>query len=1174
MAAKKALSRFVAAAIAAPVLVVPLALGAASPAAAASVSTLADFEAGAPAGFFAYGNAGFGVIDVEPGSPDAREGQTETAGVLSYGFDVAPPGSFGGVGHNFATSGDWSDFEGVSFWLRGAGTGAQLQFEIFDGGANADASERFDYTITDDTAGWREVQIPWASFTRSTDFQPEGAPDDGLGLTTMWGYALPAVAGTATVLADDIALYSATDVTPTATLAAATYEVLEGTSAEVQVRLNVAPTAPVTIEYATGDDADPATTPATEGDDYAASAGTLTFAPGVTTQWFPVDTIDDDAEEPNETLAVTLSTPAGAGLGTPSTAVLTILDNDAAPTGPPTGRTLLVEDFEAPLPVGTDGTVPVGWFAAQDPASTVAFATTDTPPAPVPSDEPAPGNTVLSATYDVQAFGVVVNNLTNESATEWTPQDWSTYEGIGFWMHGTGSGTQLFLDLIDNRNPDSTTDDAERFVVDFADNWTGWRFQQFDFADFTRKNINNGAPNDGLTLTELHGFAFGSLATATDAPLTLHVDDVLLYGTAAPVPLTVGFDRAGYEVTEGADAVAAVRLNRASDAPVTVDFTTAEAVGRTATEDPPATLGRDFVSASGTLTIPAGEREATIAVPTLQNAKHEVDETFLIELAGPTGAEFGFVSTATVSIQDDEPIDPALVDDFEAYPWLFDTEGDVDLAVREIPGGDDGEDGTGDGYAGQDIFEGVLDVTHDGSATLGRDFAQGQDWSAYEGLSFWYQGEGDGDTVTMTLADGAADTGATANPDAWVQTWGDEFDGPAGARANPDNWTYETGGWGWGNDELQYYTDSTDNAALDGNGNLVITTREIDPATTELECWYGPCTHTSARLITEQKQEFSYGRIESRVQVPQGSGIWPAVWALGSDFREVGWPQTGEIDIMEFVGRLPNEVFGTIHGPGYSGGASFGDTYEFDGPVYDDWHTFSVEWTPGQINWFVDGIQFHSASPADVAPNEWVFDHPFSLITNVAVGGNFGGQIGDDLVFPQSLTVDYIRVFQAPDTAERFETTFIDDEAGWRQVTVPFADLTRSADQPAGAPRDGLTLTDVQGYAFEFAGSGTVSLDRVYLEEDVAATPVDPGPIDPGPVDPGPVDPGPVAPGPVDPVTPGGEPDHPEPPGLAGHHVDRLCADGSGGAEQDDGAGGHPIILPGRPAGSDTAHTS
>lgn len=244
--------------------------------------------------------------------------------------------------------------------------------------------------------------------------------------------------------------------------------------------------------------------------------------------------------------------------------------------------------------------------------------------------------------------------------------------------------------------------------------------------------------------------------------------------------------------------------------------------------------------------------------------------------------------------------------------------------------------------------------------------------------------------------------------------WSDEFEGAEGAPPNPENWTYETGGGGWGNEELQYYTDTTDNASLDGDGNLVITARQIDPASTDLQCWYGPCTHTSARLITQYKQEFQYGRIESRLRVPEGSGIWPALWMLGTDITEVGWPQTGEIDIMEFVGRTPHEIFGTLHGPGYNGGQAFSGVHDIGGPVPNQWHEFTLEWSPELIVWSVDGTEFHHASPTDLAPNQWVFEHPFFLLTNVAVGGNFGGALGEDFSFPQALTIDYIRVYNAP----------------------------------------------------------------------------------------------------------------------------------------------------------------
>ncbi len=218
--------------------------------------------------------------------------------------------------------------------------------------------------------------------------------------------------------------------------------------------------------------------------------------------------------------------------------------------------------------------------------------------------------------------------------------------------------------------------------------------------------------------------------------------------------------------------------------------------------------------------------------------------------------------------------------------------------------------------------------------------------------------------------------------------------------------------------------------------------------------------------------------------MPDGAaGLWPAFWMLGTNIGEVGWPQSGEIDVMEYVSRNPNEVFGTIHGPGYSGGQAFGRTYTFPQPVAESYHTFSVEWSPDQIRWFVDGINYHNATPADVAPNEWVFNHPFYLIMNLAIGGNFGGTISPDLTFPQQMLVDYVRIYQAPNTSERFEANFVDNFSGWRKITVPFSAFARSAQQPAGAPNDGLGLNQVWGYGITLPAnsSGTFHMDQVQL---------------------------------------------------------------------------------------------
>ncbi|MBT8212677.1 MAG: family 16 glycosylhydrolase, partial [Acidimicrobiia bacterium] len=281
---------------------------------------------------------------------------------------------------------------------------------------------------------------------------------------------------------------------------------------------------------------------------------------------------------------------------------------------------------------------------------------------------------------------------------------------------------------------------------------------------------------------------------------------------------------------------------------------------------------------------------------------------------------------------------------------------------------------------------------------------------------------------------------------------------------------------------FQYYTDDPANAATDGAGNMVLTVREADGS---LDCYYGPCDYTSARLLSKHKAEFAYGRIESRILVPDGEpGLWPAFWSLGTDIDVVNWPQTGEIDFMEYVSRLPDEMFGTIHGPGYSGGQSFGS-----GPVFIDddiYHEYAVEWQPDLIEFYLDGVLYHTATPADVAPNEWVFNDPVYLLLNVAIGGNFGGAISPALELPASMAVDYVRVYQGPDTAERFEATFVDSFEGWQQVEVPFSAFTRNADQPVGAPNDGLTLSEVWGYGFTLPDAGipggTTWIDLVQVE--------------------------------------------------------------------------------------------
>ncbi|TDD28540.1 glycosyl hydrolase family protein [Kribbella turkmenica] len=257
--------------------------------------------------------------------------------------------------------------------------------------------------------------------------------------------------------------------------------------------------------------------------------------------------------------------------------------------------------------------------------------------------------------------------------------------------------------------------------------------------------------------------------------------------------------------------------------------------------------------------------------------------------------------------------------------------------------------------------------------------------------------------AALLQAPANADPQEAAAPTAII--WEDNFDGPAGQAPDQTRWRYDIGGSGWGNNERQYYTNSTRNSALDGNGNLVITARRESGGH---QCHYGTCEYTSARLLTAQTFTHTYGRFEARIKIPRTQGIWPAFWMLGGG----NWPNDGEIDIMENIGREPATVHGTLHGPGYSGAGGIGASYNHpNGWAFaDDFHTFRIDWEPNSIKWFVDGVQYQHRTPADLGGRTWVFDHPFFMIMNVAVGGNWPGYPDGTTVLPQTMTIDYVRV--------------------------------------------------------------------------------------------------------------------------------------------------------------------
>jgi beta-glucanase (GH16 family) len=246
-------------------------------------------------------------------------------------------------------------------------------------------------------------------------------------------------------------------------------------------------------------------------------------------------------------------------------------------------------------------------------------------------------------------------------------------------------------------------------------------------------------------------------------------------------------------------------------------------------------------------------------------------------------------------------------------------------------------------------------------------------------------------------------------PPGYSLTWAEEFDGPSGAPASPATWRQETGGHGWGNRELQYYTDGTANAALDGAGCLAITVRRASPAGAAAR--YGGCRYTSARLISKNLASFRYGLVAAKIKLPNGRGIWPAFWLLGQNLDEAGWPRCGEIDVMENFGTNPAEVSGTVHGPGYSGAGAVTGSLDTGASLADDFHVYSVRWEPDRIRWFADQTMYHSVTTADLHGHPWVFDHDFFLIINVAVGGTASVPPDESVRFPQTMLIDYVRVY-------------------------------------------------------------------------------------------------------------------------------------------------------------------
>jgi beta-glucanase (GH16 family) len=240
--------------------------------------------------------------------------------------------------------------------------------------------------------------------------------------------------------------------------------------------------------------------------------------------------------------------------------------------------------------------------------------------------------------------------------------------------------------------------------------------------------------------------------------------------------------------------------------------------------------------------------------------------------------------------------------------------------------------------------------------------------------------------------------------------WHDEFNGPAGRRPDPRNWRVLTGGGGWGNQELEDYTASAGNVSLNGQGDLAITARRMLSAHGRGNAW----RYTSARLETLGRFQFQYGRIEARIKVPLGAGLWPAFWMLGNDRPRVGWPRSGELDMMEFQGQNPFRLVGTAHGPrGRNGAWQVSRLADSLSPFNQAFHVYGLDWSRNRLVWTVDGRAYGGVTDRDLSRRDrWVFNRPFYVLLNLAVGGFWVGRPPPATHFPAAMLIDWVRVWK------------------------------------------------------------------------------------------------------------------------------------------------------------------
>jgi beta-glucanase (GH16 family) len=301
----------------------------------------------------------------------------------------------------------------------------------------------------------------------------------------------------------------------------------------------------------------------------------------------------------------------------------------------------------------------------------------------------------------------------------------------------------------------------------------------------------------------------------------------------------------------------------------------------------------------------------------------------------------------------------------------------------------------------------------DAGSSSAHALSTGPSSSAGSGSAGTSSGSGGSASSTSSSSNGA---GGSISPPGWKLVWSDEFNGSDGSDVDPTKWVHEVSGTGNGNQEREYYTAGPANAYQKG-GYLHIVADKLPAGGGGYSCWYGACEYTSGKLVTKawgqpSLFEKKYGRFAARMKIPAGQGMWPAFWLLGNDISTVNWPGSGEIDTMENIGKVPATVYGTLHGPNAANAnVSLGGSTSLSmGALADDFHEYAIEWSAGQVAFLLDGTPYFTGMQA-AFQGTWVFDHPFYLILNLAIGGTWPGDPDATTVFPAELLVDWVRVY-------------------------------------------------------------------------------------------------------------------------------------------------------------------